>query len=97
MEKAHIIRNWGNADLKWRNNIKPLNNKYCVGKEGIDKNLTFPEVCELAFEVKANIIVKGGPNAKWYLKKIDKNKIQQGIIKAKPFIKNQSMWEVEWF
>jgi hypothetical protein len=96
MEKAHIIRNWGNADLN-KGNTKPLNNKYCVGKEGIDKNLTFSEVCELAFEVKANIIVKGGPNAKWYLKKIDKNKIQQGIIKCRPSIKNQIMWEVEWF
>jgi hypothetical protein len=48
--------------------IEPLNRDGCVGKAGIDKKFTLEQVAPLTYEVGANIIVKSGKNAKWYLK-----------------------------
>jgi hypothetical protein len=38
------------------------------GKHGFDKTLSWEKMLELALKIGANIIVKAGPNAKWYLK-----------------------------
>ena len=59
--------------------IDPLNNKGKVGKRGIDKNFTLEKLIELAYEVDANIIIKSGPNAKWYLKKFPIHDIENEI------------------
>lgn len=46
--------------------------QYCVGKNGFDKNMTLDDVIQLIAKPKgANLIVKSGPNAKWYVKKVD--------------------------
>lgn len=56
-----------------------------VGKAGIDKSFTLERVLELAYkmEVKPNILVKAGPNAKWYLKRFPIDEIETEIEKQK--------------
>ena len=78
-------------------NIEPLNNVGRVGKSGIDKTFTLQQVIVLAHEVDANIIVKAGKNAKWYIKRFDIDDIQQEI--QKQIWRNTSratMWVIEW-
>jgi len=69
-------------------NIEPLNRERCVGKSGIDKTLTLQDVLNLAYKIKdlnkrPNIIIKAGPNAKWYLKRFEKETIEVEINKQK--------------
>jgi hypothetical protein len=66
-------------------NIQPIDKEVCVGKRGINKSLTFEEVLEIAYKIdcKPNIIIKAGKNAKWYLKKCQKDKIEESIEKQK--------------
>ena len=61
--------------------IEPLNSVGRVGKNCIDKTFTLQQVMLLAHEVNANVIVKAGKNAKWYIKRIDIDYIQRGIEK----------------
>jgi hypothetical protein len=65
-------------------NIEPLNRERCVGKRGIDKTLILQDVLNLAYKIdikeRPNIIIKAGPNAKWYLKRSQKDKIEDKII-----------------
>lgn len=57
--------------------------EYCVGKQGFDKNLSLDEVIEfIAKPKKANLIVKTGPNAKWYVKNISVEDATQTIKSA---------------
>jgi len=60
-------------------NIDPIDREGCVGKSGIDKTYTFEMVLQLAYKIedKPNIIIKAGPNAKWYLKKCPKELIER--------------------
>ena len=64
-------------------NIEPLNRERCVGKCGIDKTLILQDVLNLAYKIdikeRPNIIIKAGPNAKWYLKRSQKDKIEDKI------------------
>jgi len=64
-------------------NIHPLDGEGCVGASGIDKSFTFEIVLELAYKmaVRPNIIIKAGPNAKWYLKRFQKDVIEDEITK----------------
>ena len=66
-------------------NIHPIDREGCVGKAGIDKSYTLDMVMKLAYKMddKPNIIIKGGKNAKWYMKKIPLNKIDDAIEKQK--------------
>jgi hypothetical protein len=52
-------------------NIHPHDREGCVGKSGLDKNLTFEEILRIAYKIeeRPNIIIKAGKNAKWYLKR----------------------------
>ena len=54
-------------------NLHPANGEGRVGKAGIDKNYTLIQMIDLAYRMgeRPNIIIKSGPNAKWYLKKFD--------------------------
>ena len=78
-------------------NLEPLNGVGRVGKSGIDKSFTLEKLIQLAYEIKANIIIKGGPNAKWYLKKCNIEDISMEI-------ENQTwrdtsrctMWIISW-
>ena len=78
-------------------NLEPLNNVGCIGKSGIDKNYTLEQITDLAYEIKANIIIKAGKNAKWYLKKIDIENIELEIQKQNwRDTSRATMWIIEW-
>ena len=61
--------------------IRPPNGEGCVGVRGIDKRYTLEQVMELAnrMEPKPNIIIKAGPRAKWYLKRIELSRLDDAI------------------
>lgn len=63
--------------------LEPLNRVGCVGKAGVDKNFTLEQLMLLAHEIGANIIVKSGKNAKWYLKRCNPSDIEASIQKQK--------------
>ena len=74
------------CDVGWHNsNIEPINREGCVGKRGINKLYTLEMVMNLAYKMddKPNIIIKAGKNAKWYMKKIPLNKIDEAVEKQK--------------
>jgi hypothetical protein len=80
-------------------NVHPLDREGCVGSAGIDKSFTFEQVLELAYkmESKPNIIIKAGPNAKWYLKSFQKDEIEDAIEKQKWRDTSRcSMYIIEW-
>lgn len=64
-------------------NIHPENGDGCVGKAGINKEFSLPQIIELAYSMKEkpNILIKAGPSAKWYLKKFDTRIIESEIEK----------------
>ena len=66
-------------------NIVPIDGEGCVGKNGLDKTLTFEQVLRLAYRIenKPNVIIKAGPNAKWYLKRFQKETLEDEIEKQK--------------
>ena len=63
-------------------NIHPIDRDGCVGKQGINKSFTFEMVLNIASKIheKPNIIIKAGKNAKWYLKRVQKELINDAII-----------------
>jgi len=89
------------ADVGYHNSvIQPVNDEGCVGKRGIDKSYTLEQVVALAYKIKEkpNIIIKGGPNAKWYLKRYATDVIEQEIEKQQIWrdISRCTMWIIEW-
>ena len=66
-------------------NIHPIDREGCVGARGIDKSYTLDMVINLAYKMveKPNIIIKAGQNAKWYMKKVPLNKIDEKVEKQK--------------
>ena len=84
MEHFKIIRKLNGCDVGHHtSNIHPVNREGCIGKRGIDKTLTFEEVMNIAYrmENRPNIIIKAGPNAKWYLKRFQVDQIETEISK----------------
>jgi hypothetical protein len=81
-------------------NIHPADGEGRVGARGIDKNLTLVQLIEIAYkmEEKPNILVKAGPNAKWYIKKFDSNIIDEEIEKQRKWrdISKSTMYIIEW-
>ena len=65
--------------------IEPNDREGCIGKRGIDKLFTLQQVLNLAYKInnKPNIIIKAGPNAKWYLKRSRVDKIEDEINKQR--------------
>jgi len=88
------------VDVGYHNsNIHPKNGEGCKGKSGIDNEYTFEDVLKLAYnmEEKPNIIVKAGKNAKWYIKKIENDKIEEAIEKQSwRNTRNYKMYIIEW-
>jgi hypothetical protein len=76
----------------YKNDLEPLNGVGRVGDSGIDKTLPLWRVMELAYEIRANIIIKAGRNAKWYLKRFPTEEIEERISK-KP---RCTMYIIEW-
>ena len=64
-------------------NMVPINREGCVGKSGLDKTLSLEDVLAIAYkmDVKPNIIIKAGPNRKWYLKRFALNVLDSEIEK----------------
>jgi hypothetical protein len=100
MEHVMTLKKVTSADVGYHgSDIYPKDCKFRVGKRGIDKSLTLDKIIELAYgmEEKPNIIIKAGPNAKWYLKSFPKDKIQCEIEKQKwRNISRCIMYIVEW-
>ena len=80
--------------------IDPVDREGCVGKHGINKSYSFEEVLKIAskINIKPNIIIKAGKNAKWYLKSCPKHMINENIQKQKwrPGTSRYMMYVIEW-
>ena len=82
MEHIKTVERRNGVDVGYHgSSITPIDREGCVGKNGIDKSFTFEMVLNLAykFEDKPNIIIKAGPNAKWYLKRFSPDTIENEI------------------
>ena len=82
MEHIKLIERRMGCDVGYHSsNIHPINREGCVGKNGIDKTYTFEMVLNLAYRMpqKPNIIIKAGPNAKWYLKRVERESLEEEI------------------
>jgi ABC-type dipeptide/oligopeptide/nickel transport system ATPase component len=78
-------------------NLEPLNGVGRVGNSGIDKSFTLEKIIQLAYEIKANIIIKAGPNAKWYLKRCKLDDIDFEIENQKWRDTSRcTMWIIKW-
>lgn len=98
MEHLKTLQKKNGVDIGYTNsNLDTLNNVGRVGKHGIDKNYTLEQVIILAYEIKANIIVKAGKNAKWYLKRCNICNINEEIKKQSwRDTSRATMWIIEW-
>ena len=101
MEHIQTIERRNGVDAGYHNsNIHPINREGCVGASGINKSFTFEMVLELAYKIdnKPNIIIKAGPNAKWYLKRFKKDTLDDEIEKQKKFrdTSRYTMYIIEW-
>jgi hypothetical protein len=86
MEYFKKIEKREGCDVGWHcSNIHPIDREGCVGAGGIDKSYTLDMVMDLAYKLdnKPNIIIKAGPNAKWYMKKVHVDEIDNEIEKQK--------------
>lgn len=87
---------------KWKYDVSrddiPL--QYCKGKNGFDKNMSLDEVITIIAKPKgANLIIKPGPNAKWYVKNVSIDDARKTILDGdKDYIalKNSKCYVVEW-
>lgn len=81
--QAYSVQCYSGCDIyKFKHDVSrdSIPEKYCVGKNGFDKNLSLDDVIEfIAKPKKANLIVKSGPNAKWYVKKVSVEDAKQTI------------------
>jgi len=98
MQHFTKIEKRDNADVGFIGDIiKPLNNEGCIGKNGIDKSFSLDKLINMAYEVNANIIIKSGTNAKWYLKKFPVDEIENEISKQSwRDVTRTTMWIIEW-
>ena len=84
MEHIAMMQKREGVDVGYHSsNIHPADREGCVGKNGLDKTFTLARILDLAYkmEEKPNIIIKAGPNAKWYLKRFPKEVIEGEIQK----------------
>tara|TARA_Y100000389_G_C17270472_1_gene417702 strand:+ start:512 stop:784 length:273 start_codon:yes stop_codon:yes gene_type:complete len=62
-----------------------------------EKTSTLQEVMEAAHEIKANVIIKAGKNAKWYVKSCPEDRIQSEINKQTwRDTHRATMWIIKW-
>jgi hypothetical protein len=101
MEHIRQIQKRIGCDVGYNSsNLHPANAESRVGVSGIDKNFTLGQMIEIAYkmEEKPNILIKAGPNAKWYIKKFDPNVIEEEIEKQRSWrdISRCTMYIIEW-
>lgn len=71
MDHVKTFRKINGVDAGYHDSvIHPANREGCVGARGIDKHYNREQVFDLAHRMnpKPNIIIRAGPNAKWYFK-----------------------------
>lgn len=77
-----------------------IEHPFRVGASGYDKNLNLSQIVEIAYSInpKPNIIVKPGPNRKWYIKNIPYNEIEESISHANTRRNNEksTLWIISW-
>ena len=101
MENITQMKKYIGADVGFHeSNIRPKNDEGCVGKSGLDKNLSLEKILEIVYKMdkKPNIIVKAGPRAKWYLKQCPEDLIDQKIESQRRWrdISRCIMWVINW-
>ena len=98
MEYIRTLNRLDGVDVGYHESpLEPLNGVGRVGKKGIDKNFKLEKLIQLAYEIKANIIVKAGPNAKWYLKTCEIKNLAKEIKKQEwRDTSRVKMWVIEW-
>jgi hypothetical protein len=101
MEHITLMEKRIGADLGYHeSNLRPSNGEGCVGKSGLDKNLSLERILEIAYKMKENpnVIIKAGPRSKWYLKKCPKDLIDSEIKKQRSWrdISCSTMWIIDW-
>ena len=85
MDKYTIETRYG-VDVGFHDsNLHPKTGEGRVGKHGLDKTLSLDQIINIAYKMdeKPNIIIKSGPNAKWYLKKCPLHLIDTRIEEVK--------------
>lgn len=85
MEHFRNIERRDGVCVGYKDDLHPEDGRGRVGKSGFNKTLRLNDIIDIAYSMenpKPNIIVKGGPNAKWYLKYCDENKIDEKIKKT---------------
>ena len=101
MEYVKKFQKLKGADVGWHESpIHPVSGEGRVGKAGLDKRLTLPQMIEIAYKIegKPNILIKAGPNAKWYIKKFDPSIIDREIEKQRRWrdISRCTMYIIDW-
>jgi hypothetical protein len=97
MEYIKSMNKLKGCDVGYHDELEPMGGVGRVGKSGIDKTFSLEQVSILAYEINANIIIKAGKNAKWYLKKYNPNNIEAAIEKQKwRDTSRVTMWIIEW-
>lgn len=98
MEKINSMVKRKGVDAGYHeSSIDPVDRKGCIGTRGINKNYKLEDVINLAYEVNANIIIKGGLNAKWYLKKFPLETLKKEIQKQSwRDTSRYIMWIIKW-
>ena len=100
MEHVKFIEIRKGVDVGYHNsNLYTADRIGCVGKHGINKNFTLDEMIKMAYTMveKPNIIIKAGPNAKWYLKSFPVDVIEREIEKQNwRDVSRCTMYIIEW-
>jgi len=89
------------CDVGYHNsNLHPADGIGRVGISGMDKHLTLVQMIEIAYkmEEKPNILIKAGVNAKWYIKKVNLEHLEDEIDKQRKWrdISKCIMYIIEW-
>jgi hypothetical protein len=101
MEHIRTFERRAGVDLYYGKdcNLHPESGEGRVGVCGMDKTFSLEKIISIAYQMpeKPNIIIKAGPDAKWYLKKCPTEEIEVEIEKNKWRDSNRCiMYVIEW-
>jgi hypothetical protein len=77
LSKLKYFEKFEGVDIGFHDNMEHPD--FPNSKRGYSKNFTLETMISLAKDINANVILKAGKNAKWYLKKCNRNKINERI------------------
>ena len=85
-------------DVGYKREMHSTDGEGRVGATGFDKTLSFEWMISMARQIDANIIIKAGKNAKWYLKKFPIDTIDMEIAKQAKWrdTSRYTMWIINW-